>query len=118
AAVLLFIVAHLALMRRHGISGPIRPQPGPTTAFYPWHAIKDTLIIAAVFPLLLTFAIELPAALDDIANPADATYVPRPEWYFLGLFQLLKYFPGHWEVVGALVLPALALKFRGLLPWL
>src|SRR6185436_19865162 len=41
-----------------------------------------------------------------------------PEWYFLGLFQLLKYFPGRWEVVGAMVLPGLAAGFLALLPWL
>ena len=32
-------------------------------------------------------------------RPTPTTF-PRPEWYFLGLFQLLKYFPGQWEVVG------------------
>jgi mono/diheme cytochrome c family protein len=31
------------------------------------------------------------------ANPSDTTYVPRPEWYFLWAFQLLKYFPGKLE---------------------
>ena len=36
----------------------------------------------------------MPAPLDEVANPADADYVPRPEWYFLSLFQLLKYLPG------------------------
>ena len=118
AAMVVFIVAHLALMRRHGISGPIRPQSGPSTAFYPWHAIKDTLIVAAVFALLLTFAINLPAALDDIANPADAAYVPRPEWYFLGLFQLLKYFPGPLEPVATMIIPGVVVGFLLALPFL
>jgi ubiquinol-cytochrome c reductase cytochrome b subunit len=44
--------------------------------------------------------------------------VPRPEWYFLGLFQLLKYFPGKWEVFGAMVVPGLAALFLVLLPWI
>ncbi len=35
AAMVLFVVAHLALMRRHGISGPIRPQAGPSTRVLP-----------------------------------------------------------------------------------
>ena len=30
-----FVVAHIALMRRHGISGPLTPQEGPPTPFYP-----------------------------------------------------------------------------------
>ena len=49
--------------------------------------------MAAVFALLLTFALTFRVPLDAIADPSDATYVPRPEWYFLSLFQLLKYFP-------------------------
>ena len=47
------------------------------------------------------------APLDAIADPTDATYVPRPEWYFLSLFQLLKYFPGPLEPVATMVIPGL-----------
>jgi ubiquinol-cytochrome c reductase cytochrome b subunit len=118
AALGLFVVAHIALMRRHGISGPLRKQEGTASPFYPWHAIKDTLMVSAVFALLLTLAITLPAHLDEIANPADASYVPRPEWYFLGLFQLLKYFPGPLEPVATMVIPGLAVGFLLLLPFL
>ena len=57
-------------------------------------------------------------ALEAPADPADADFIPRPEWYFLGLFQLLKYFPGRLEVVGALVLPGLAVTLLALLPWI
>ena len=118
AALVLFIVAHIALMRRHGISGPIKVQDGPPTPFYPWHAIKDTLVIAAVFASLLTLAITIPAHLDEIANPADSSYIPRPEWYFLSLFQLLKYFPGPLEPVATLVIPGLVVGFLFALPFL
>ena len=48
-----------------------------------------------------------PAPLDAIADPTDASYVPRPEWYFLSLFQLLKYFPGPLEPVATMVIPGL-----------
>jgi mono/diheme cytochrome c family protein len=46
------------------------------------------------------------------ANPSDTAYIPRPEWYFLWAFQLLKYFPGQLEgvaIVGVGVLIAVAL---------
>jgi ubiquinol-cytochrome c reductase cytochrome b subunit len=118
AALLLFVLAHIALMRRHGISGPLKPQDGPTVAFYPWHVIKDTLVMAAVFALLVTFAVKFPAHLDEIANPADASYVPRPDWYFLSLFELLKYFPGPFEPVATMVIPGLAVGFLLALPFL
>jgi ubiquinol-cytochrome c reductase cytochrome b subunit len=113
-----FITAHLYLMRRHGISGPITPKDGPTIPFYPNHALKDTIVNAAVFALLLTFAIKFRAPLDAIADPTDATYVPRPEWYFLSLFQMLKYFPGKLEPVATMVVPGLVVGLLFLLPFL
>ena len=67
------------------------------------------LMMAAVFAALLTAASLFPAHLDEIANPADADYVPRPEWYFLSLFQLLKYFPGPLELVATQVVPGLVM---------
>ncbi len=118
ALLVVFVVSHIALMRRHGISGPLRARPGPPVAFFPWHAIKDTLVVAAVFAALVAFAIGFPAHLDEIANPADSAYVPRPEWYFLSLFELLKYFPGPFEPVATLVIPGLVVGFLFALPFL
>jgi ubiquinol-cytochrome c reductase cytochrome b subunit len=112
------IAAHIALMRKHGISGPLTASPDPGPAFFPWHAIKDTLMMAVVFASLFTVAMLVPAPLDAVANPADADYVPRPEWYFLSLFQLLKYFPGPLEPVATMVIPGLAAGFLFLLPFL
>jgi ubiquinol-cytochrome c reductase cytochrome b subunit len=113
-----FVVAHLYLMRRHGISGPIEPKKGRATAFYPYHAIKDTIVVAAVFALLLTFAIHYRAPLDAVADPSDASYVPRPEWYFLSLFEMLKFFPGKLEPIGTQIVPALVVGLLLLLPFL
>jgi mono/diheme cytochrome c family protein len=53
-----------------------------------------------------------------VADPSDATYVPRPEWYFLWLFQLLKYFPGKLEMLGAHGIPLLLVGLLLLLPFL
>jgi len=116
--VMLFVVIHLYLMRRHGIAGHFRPRPGPSSPFYPVHAVKDTLVIAGVFALLFWCAVHFGASLERMADPSDATYVPRPEWYFLGLFQLLKYFPGKLEPVGAIGVPTLIIGLLILLPFL
>jgi ubiquinol-cytochrome c reductase cytochrome b subunit len=112
------IAAHIALMRKHGISGPLRERPGPGPVFYPWHVIKDTVVMAAVFASLFTVTALVPAHLDEIANPADASYTPRPEWYFLALFQMLKYFPGRLEPVATMVIPGAVIGFLLLLPLL
>jgi ubiquinol-cytochrome c reductase cytochrome b subunit len=112
------IAAHIALMRKHGISGPLEPAPGPGSAFFPWHVVKDTIVMATVFASLVTLAVKLPAPLDPVANPADADYIPRPEWYFLSLFQLLKYFPGPLEPVATMVIPGLVIGLLFLLPFI
>lgn len=118
AALVTFIVAHIYLMRRHGISGPIEPREGPGHQFFPWHVIKDTMVMAAIFASLMTVAAMVPAHLDEIANPADANYIPRPEWYFLSLFQLLKYFPGPLEPIATIVIPGLVFGFLFMVPFL
>jgi len=56
--------------------------------------------------------------LEGQADPTNTGYVPRPEWYFLFLFELLKYFPGTLEWVGVVVLPGLFFVFLFLLPLL
>jgi ubiquinol-cytochrome c reductase cytochrome b subunit len=118
ALLLLLVATHLVLMRRQGISGPVRPRSGPAFRFYPAQTARDVVVVTLVLALLTAFAWDGAPALEAPADPADASYVPRPEWYFLGLFQLLKYFPGHWEIFGALVLPGLALTLLALLPWI
>jgi ubiquinol-cytochrome c reductase cytochrome b subunit len=112
------VVVHLFLMRRHGISGPVRPRSGGARPFYPYQAARDVTVVLVVAAALVTLAWRGVPALEAPADPADATYIPRPEWYFLGLFQLLKYFPGRFEVVGAIVIPGLALLALALLPWI
>ena len=112
------VTAHLYLLRRHGISGPVRPKPGPARMFFPYQAARDLTISIAAGVLLAVLAWRGAPALESPADPTSSDYIPRPEWYFLGLFQLLKYFPGKWEVVGALLVPGLAAAFLALLPWL
>ncbi len=86
--------------------------------FFPDIIFKDTVVILAVFLALVLLAYFFGAPLEARANPADSNYTPRPEWYFLFLFQLLKYFPGDLEVVGVVLLPTLGILLLFLLPFI
>jgi mono/diheme cytochrome c family protein len=86
--------------------------------FFPDVIFKDMLAALFVFILLLALAYFLGAPLEEKANPADTNYNPRPEWYFLFLFQLLKYFPGALEVLGVFVLPMLGILILFILPFI
>jgi ubiquinol-cytochrome c reductase cytochrome b subunit len=107
-ATMLLILAHVYLVRRHGVT----PQPGdealPKKPFYPAQVFKDTAAIFAAFAVLFTLAVAAKVPLERLADPADTSYVPRPEWYFLFLFQTLKFFEGPLEIVGSTILPGLA----------
>lgn len=118
AVLVLLVVAHVFLMRRHGISGPVRARPGLTHPFYPHQAARDLTVIIVVAIAIAALAWRGLPALERMADPTDATFVPRPEWYFLGLFQLLKFMPGRLEIFGALVLPGMVMTLLALLPWL
>ena len=86
--------------------------------FYPDIIFKDVIVAFVIFLILVALASILGAPLEARANPADTTYTPRPEWYFLFLFQLLKYFPGKLEVVGVVLIPLIAILVLFFLPLL
>jgi ubiquinol-cytochrome c reductase cytochrome b subunit len=109
---------HLFLVRKHGVA----PQPGdeskPKKAFYPEQVFKDSVAIFVAFSILFLLAATVEAPLGKMADPNDTSFVPRPEWYFLFLFQTLKFFEGSLEIVGAVILPTIAMLLLAALPFL
>ncbi len=67
--------------------------------FFPHSIAKDAVVSLAVFVLLICLAVFVGVPQEPPANPSDSSYIPRPEWYFLWAFQVLKYFPGQLEGV-------------------
>jgi ubiquinol-cytochrome c reductase cytochrome b subunit len=112
------IVLHVYLVRKHGVA----PSPGdealPPNKFYPEQVFKDTVAIFVAVVILFLMAVLVHIPLERIADPTDTTYTPRPEWYFLFLFQTLKAFEGPLEVFGSVVLPGLAVLALFLVPFI
>ena len=86
--------------------------------FFPDIIFKDAVVSLIVFLILVALAYFVGAPVEERANPNDTSYTPRPEWYFLFLFQLLKYFPGNLEVIGAMILPGLFIVLLLVLPFI
>jgi len=86
--------------------------------FFPDIIFKDAVVSLIIFVILVALAFFVGAPVDERANPNDTSYTPRPEWYFLFLFQMLKYFPGNLEVIGAMILPGLFIVLLILLPFI
>lgn len=115
-ATILLIAIHIYLVRRHGVA-PAPGDTGPKKKFYPRQVFLDTIGIFVAFILLFLMAAFVNVPLERLADPTDTTYVPRPDWYFLFLFQTLKFFEGPLEVVGTVVLPGLAVMALFLVPF-
>jgi ubiquinol-cytochrome c reductase cytochrome b subunit len=105
---LILIGIHVFLVRKHGVA-PAAGDTGPMRKFYPEQVYKDTIGFAAAFLILFLMAVFVQLPLEKLADPTDTSYIPRPEWYFLFLFQMLKVFKGPLEVVGSTVLPGIAI---------
>ncbi|HEX7528865.1 MAG TPA: cytochrome bc complex cytochrome b subunit, partial [Thermoanaerobaculia bacterium] len=112
-----FIVVHLLLLRRHSHAGPMT-EPDTREPFFPFQAARDGIVILAIVLALFWLAARHPAPLERLADPTNTSYVPRPEWYFLPLFQLLKFFKGPLEPIGTAILPGVSMLLLALVPWL
>lgn len=75
--------------------------------FFPHSIAKDAVVSLLIFIVLIGLVVFLGVPNEPPANPADSSYIPRPEWYFLWMFELLKYFPGQLEGVAIVGLGAL-----------
>lgn len=111
------IAFHVFLVRKHGVA-PAVGDNLPKKKFFPEQVYKDTIAIFVTFLILFVLAVAVKVPLGRLADPTDTTYIPRPEWYFLFLFQLLKFFEGKMEVVGAVILPNLAIVALFLVPFI
>jgi ubiquinol-cytochrome c reductase cytochrome b subunit len=113
----LLIAIHIYLVRKHGVT----PAPGdtaPKKKFYPEQVFKDTVATFIAFAILFVMAVTVRVPLERLADPTDTSYIPRPDWYFLFLFQTLKFFEGPLEIVGSIVLPTLAILALVLVPFI
>jgi len=133
----LFLGLHIYVFRRHGITVK-EPRRNPETAFWPDQVLRDAVACLGVLLVVLLLVFQhaprdaatwnsmaeqgrlgevLGADLGAPADPTDA-YPPRPEWYFLFLFQFLKYFPGETEIYGAIVIPGMLFGILFLMPFI
>ena len=117
----LLMVGHIALFRRHGVTpSPARSRSDlepQTELFWPGQMLRDVVVAGIVLACLIALTVTVGVSLEAPADPGSG-YEARPEWYFLFLFQILKLFEGPLVLLGTVVIPALAVGFLFLVPFL
>ena len=126
--VILFMAFHIYLVRIHGmaerqesLTSGIKPphiKSGGIYRFFPDHLYKCAIGFVCVFFVILLLSVLGQVPLEGTVGTIDDSYMPRPEWYYMWLFQLLTFFPGNSEVVGSLAIPIGGVLILFLMPWL
>jgi menaquinol-cytochrome c reductase cytochrome b/c subunit len=94
--------------------------PGKSEAFIPNFLLKEWMVGVVVLVGFLVLVIAEPAPLGYPANPLNSSFIPMPDWYFLFLYQMLKYpyTSGDYLVLGVLGLSGLPFIALLLAPFL
>jgi menaquinol-cytochrome c reductase cytochrome b/c subunit len=86
--------------------------------FFPYAVLKDSTMMLVVALVIIVMAIVLGAEQGPKVDPTTTTYVPRPEWYFFFLFELLRVLKPPWLTPIATVgIPTIAMVLLLLLPF-
>ncbi|MGB1013232.1 MAG: cytochrome b N-terminal domain-containing protein, partial [Nannocystaceae bacterium] len=113
---------HLWVFRKHGVTPPAEMSPEElerkTQPFWPNQLFLDVLAMAVCGAALVGMTVYTHGA--ELYAPADpaSNFVARPEWYFLFLFQLLKYFEGPLQIIATVLLPGAVVTGLLALPFL
>lgn len=106
--ILFFIVVfHLVMVRYQGMSTmekvgeEKKVKEGAGVPFFPDHVLKEGIILFVLLGILITLSVFVPFELGEKADPLQTPYAIKPEWYFLPMYQVLKYFP---KLIGIFVI--------------
>jgi ubiquinol-cytochrome c reductase cytochrome b subunit len=103
----LLIGAHMVSFRTSGVGGPWSEEKRKVTGpLWPDQIFKDMVTATVVLVALIALAVFAPVPFAGSADTLNISYVPKPEWNFLFVYQALKYFKGALEPIGAGGLPA------------
>ncbi|HMK48950.1 MAG TPA: cytochrome b N-terminal domain-containing protein [Thermodesulfovibrionales bacterium] len=117
-ALVVLILAHLIAFRRFGSVGPWNEaQRAFKGWFWPEQVFKDALMGTLVVLTLITLTVFLPKPFNGQADPLDSSFIPKPEWNFLFLYEALKFFPGRLEPIGSVGVPQVLILLLVLLPF-
>lgn len=118
AVLAVLVTIHIYLLRLHGPTRRSGDTDTKTQTFFPYQVLRDLIVVSIALGALLVLAIVVGGPESGPADPTDTGYIPRPEWYFMSHFEILRFTPGSMKVLATFVLPNLVLLFLAALPWI
>jgi menaquinol-cytochrome c reductase cytochrome b/c subunit len=86
--------------------------------FFPYAVAKDGAMACVVMAVIIAMSLILGAGQGPKANPTTTSYVPRPDWYFFFLFELLRVIkPPSLTQLATIGIPTLGMIALFLLPF-
>ena len=86
--------------------------------FFPYAIMKDSVMAVIVVGVIVIMSLWLGAEQGPKADPTTTTYVPRPEWYFFFLFEVLRVIkPNELVPVATIGVPTICMVLLLLLPF-
>jgi menaquinol-cytochrome c reductase cytochrome b/c subunit len=87
--------------------------------FFPYAVLKDSTMALVVVLVIALLSIVLGAEQGPKADPTTTTYVPRPDWYFYFLFELLRVLKGPNLVLFAtIIIPTIGMVVLLIFPFI
>lgn len=85
--------------------------------FYPDYLVEILVIAFLIAELVVVLSLLFP---QNVGRPIDFAmpFRPKPEWYFLWLYQLIQYFPGKTILIGTTFIPFTAVLAVILIPFI
>jgi cytochrome b6 len=120
AIAIALVAVHVFMVQRHGMSVPVdqtaRGERPPAMPFFPNFFLRDLVGWLLALAVLAALAAFFPAEMGTKADPfAPAPIGIKPEWYFMFMFQTLKYLPAHILAMEGEAVGILAFSVGGLL---
>jgi ubiquinol-cytochrome c reductase cytochrome b subunit/menaquinol-cytochrome c reductase cytochrome b/c subunit len=86
--------------------------------FFPYIVAKDAAMAVIVMAVIIFLSLMFGAELGPKADPTTTTYVPRPEWYFFFLFEVLRVIkPPAFTPMATIGVPTICMILLFLLPF-
>jgi quinol-cytochrome oxidoreductase complex cytochrome b subunit len=86
--------------------------------FFPDFLFREAIAAAIVVIAVIGLSLAFPMKVGDPADPSDSSFKPRPEWYFMAPFYLLKIVPAKLELIPTVVAPTVIILFLIIMPFL